>query len=204
MQKIASLFQRNYDGDRKVRDEIVEGSEWVRDGEGVATRKWDGTSCMVRDCTLWKRYDRKKIKKTGEYKPAPDGWIAAEEFPNEHTGHWPGWIPVGDGPDDRWHREAWDRVDSTLFYDDDAWLVDGTYELCGPKVQGNPEGLEFHTLIPHGEHPLLVGETYDEVRSFLLANRYEGIVWHHPDGRMVKIKRRDFPSRVAPTERAEP
>jgi len=41
MKKIASLFQRNYDGDHKVRDEIVEGSEWVINGEGLATRKWE-------------------------------------------------------------------------------------------------------------------------------------------------------------------
>jgi hypothetical protein len=26
------------------------------------------------------------------------------------------------------------------------------------------------------------------------AAKYEGVVWHHPDGRMAKIKRRDFPS----------
>lgn len=40
MQKIISLFQRNYDGDHLVRDEVVPGAEWVLRGEGVATRKW--------------------------------------------------------------------------------------------------------------------------------------------------------------------
>ena len=35
MQKIISLFQRNYDGDRQVRDEVVPGAEWVLAGEGV-------------------------------------------------------------------------------------------------------------------------------------------------------------------------
>ncbi len=29
MQKIISLFQRNYDGDKLVRDEVVPGAEWV-------------------------------------------------------------------------------------------------------------------------------------------------------------------------------
>jgi len=42
MKKIPSLFQRNYDGDRQVRNELVPGSEWVANGEGLATRKWDG------------------------------------------------------------------------------------------------------------------------------------------------------------------
>ena len=37
MKKIVSLFQRNYDTDRLVRDELVPGAEWVANGEGVAT-----------------------------------------------------------------------------------------------------------------------------------------------------------------------
>jgi hypothetical protein len=40
MKKIISLFQRNYDGDRLVRNEVVPGAEWVVAGEGVATRKY--------------------------------------------------------------------------------------------------------------------------------------------------------------------
>jgi len=39
MKKIPSLFQRNYDGDRLVRDEVVPGAEWVMAGEGTATRQ---------------------------------------------------------------------------------------------------------------------------------------------------------------------
>lgn len=52
MKKIISLFVRNYDGDRLVRDEIVPGAEWVVAGEGVATVKFpfgmswaDGAPC---------------------------------------------------------------------------------------------------------------------------------------------------------------
>src|ERR1700757_2258583 len=100
MQKIISLFQRNYDGDRLVRDEVVPGAEWVLAGEGVATRKWDGTCCKVENGRLFKRYDAKKGK------TPPDGFIPAQEQPDPNTGHWPGWLEVGDGPDDKWHREA--------------------------------------------------------------------------------------------------
>ncbi|MFC6661810.1 hypothetical protein [Deinococcus multiflagellatus] len=60
MQKILSLYARNYDTDRRVRDEVVPGAEWVLAGEGVATRKWDGTSCLVRAGRLYRRYDAKK------------------------------------------------------------------------------------------------------------------------------------------------
>lgn len=38
MKKIISLFQRNYDGDRLVRNEVTPGAEWVINGEGTATR----------------------------------------------------------------------------------------------------------------------------------------------------------------------
>jgi len=159
-----------------VRDEIVPGAEWVPAGEGVATRKYDGTCCMVRDGKLWKRYEVKKGK------TPPPNFEAAND-PDPITGKQQGWVPVGDGPEDRWHREAFDGQ------------ADGTYELCGPKVQGNPEGFESHVLIPHGQDILEEApRTYDEIREYLEKRTIEGIVWHHPDGRMVKIKKRDFPS----------
>jgi hypothetical protein len=179
MNKIVSLFARNYDGDRLVRDEVVPGAEWVLAGEGRPTVKYDGTACMVRDGVLYKRYDRKGGKS------APDGWVAAEDAPNEHTGHWPGWVPVGDGPDDQWHRQA--------FADPPDGWQDGTYELLGPKVQGNPYTMGSHVLAPHGLDTLQDDpRTFDAIRDYLTAVPIEGIVWHHPDGRMVKIKARDF------------
>ena len=178
MKKIISLFQRNYDGDRLVRDEVVPGAEWVLDGDGIATRKFDGTCCMVRDGALYKRFDRKMKK--GKYKAAPVGWESAQE-PDPTTGHWPGWAPVGDGPEDKYHREAFLGI-----------APDGTYELCGPKVQGNPEGLETHVLVAHGNHEVDAPRTYDGLKAWLATAGIEGVVWHHEDGRMVKIKAKDF------------
>lgn len=181
MQKIISLFQRNYDGDRLVRDEVVPGAEWVLNGEGVATRKWDGTCCMIQNGELYKRYDAKKGK------TPPEGFIPAQD-PDEVTGHWPGWLKVGDGKEDRWHREG---LDNTAEGED---LIDGTYELIGPRINGNKEGLNRHILIKHGEEKVYFpgGVTFETVKRFLDETDYEGIVWHHPDGRMVKIKKKDF------------
>src|SRR3989304_1281770 len=99
MKKIPSLFKRRYDGNRLVYDEVVKGCEWVIRGEGVATRKYDGTCCMVRDEKLYKRYELKKGR------CAPKDFEAAQDS-DMVTGDTPGWIPVGDGPEDRWHREA--------------------------------------------------------------------------------------------------
>lgn len=178
MKKIISLFQRNYDGDRLVRNEVTPGAEWVIAGEGIATRKWDGTCCKIENAQLWKRYDAKKGKSP------PIGFVPAQE-PDPVTGHWPGWLPVGNSPDDQWHREAFER-EPTLIH------ATGTWELCGPKVQGNPEKLDHHILIRHGVHLMYPTRTFDGIRQCLEANDIEGIVFHHPDGRMVKIKARDF------------
>lgn len=185
MQKIVSLFQRNYETDRLVRDEAVPGAEWVLAGEGVATQKLDGTCCMVRSGKLYKRYDLKPGK------AAPSGFEPAQE-PDPVTGRVPGWVPVGDGPDDAWHREAWlNRTERP---------ADGTYELLGPKIQGNPEGVERHELVLHGAFLLVdcprswVGlrDYFRGVDGTSEGTHIEGVVWHHPDGRMVKIKAKDF------------
>lgn len=187
MQKVISLFQRNYEGDRLVRDEIVPGADWVIAGEGLATVKWDGTCCRVTDrggeSVLWRRYDAKNGKQP------PAGFEPAQE-PDPVTGHWPGWLKCDrNNPADRWHFEA---------YDSGPVPPEGTYELVGPKIgnkgSGNPYAFETHQLIPHGDDVLDdAPRTFDALRAYFEAHPdYEGIVWWHLDGRLVKIKRRDF------------
>lgn len=175
MKKIVSLFMRNYDGNGLVRNEIVKGAEWVIQGEGIATRKWDGTACMVREGKLYKRYDAKRGKQP------PANFEQCQE-PDSVTGHWPGWLPTGEGPEDKYFREAFDSA-----------LADGTYELCGPKINGNLEELTEHTLIRHGMDILEdCPRNYDALKYYLSTRDIEGVVWHHMDGRMAKIKKKDF------------
>ncbi len=181
MKKIISVFQRNYESDRLVRDEVVPGAEWVLQGEGIPTRKWDGTACMIREGKLYKRYDAKKGRQTpDEFEPCQD--------PDAVTGHWPGWIPVTNTSENRWFNEG-----LTNYHTVYGVPKDGTYELCGPKINGNREKLTQHQIIPHGEHVLTnVGCTFAEIKDYLEKADIEGIVWHHSDGRMAKIKKRDF------------
>lgn len=195
MKKVLSLFQRNYDGDRLVRDEVVPGAEWVQAGEGVASVKWDGTCCMVRDGKLYKRYDAwvsGKKKRT-----PPDGFEPAQDA-DPFTGHWPGWVPVADGAEDQYYREAWGHghaiAEGAGTFGRVVKLDDGTYELCGPKVQGNPSNFTKHYLVQHGGAVIPdAPRDFDGLRAYFEGHPIvEGIVWHHADGRMVKIKRRDF------------
>lgn len=186
MKKIPSLFQRNYESDRLVRDEVVPDAAWVANGEGVATRKFDGTCCLVEGARLWKRHEVRRGAQT------PAGFRPATDV-DEITGKIMGWLLVGDGPEDRWHREAWERELQA-----GVALPDGTYELIGPKIQGNPECAPCHVLIRHGlEHLMDAPRTFEALRVYLAARNHagdgiEGIVWHHPDGRMAKIKTKDF------------
>ena len=151
-------------------------AQWVVDGEGRATVKHDGTACLVEGGALFKRYDAKKGK------PLPTGFKACEPQPDPVTGHWPGWVPVAaDDPASKWHIEA--------FSDD---LDDGTYELVGPKVQGNRYGLDRHQLWRHGRDEVEIGRTREAIVEWLATHGEEGLVFHHPDGRMAKIRRKDF------------
>jgi uncharacterized protein DUF5565 len=193
LKKIISLFQRNYSGDKLVRDEIVPGAEWVQAGEGLATEKFDGTACLIKGGQLFKRYDAKQVPtqspqpgqsvpKLKAPKAPPPGFVPTQE-PDPITGHWPGWVPVGDGPEDQWYRDAWVAATRT----------DGTAELCGPKFQSNPYALSAHVFRYHGSVVLHdAPRDFDGIKTYLAEHSIEGIVWHHADGRMVKIKARDF------------
>lgn len=203
MKKIPALFEYVFSstaaggakgGNAVYSPTVKPEARWVLEGEGIATEKIDGTACLVQDGKLWKRYDRKKAN---EGKPFPAGWMPAQDK-DEKTGHWPGWLPIGAGPEDQWHREALRG----------ALPPPGTYELIGPKVQGNPYGLAEHRLVRHGES-FTFGEPWnfdaviwgargvprdrENLISYLRATpEIEGLVFHHPDGRMAKVTRKGF------------
>lgn len=78
---------------------------------------------------------------------------------------------------------------------EDPWPApDGTYELVGPKVQANPEHYDAHLLIAHAEADTFpeCPTDFDALKAWIADKDIEGIVWHHPDGRMGKIKKKDF------------
>lgn len=181
MRKIPTLFVRDWNGDpRYVTREVTPECQWVMEWEGVATRKYDG-SCFMFDGTDW--WARREVK---EGKIAPAGFTAIGT--DSETGKTVGWEPVGQSPFSRWHADA------VYLQDAGGTWPNGTYELVGPKINGNPEHFEHHWLIFHTFADELTGvpRDFEGLAVWLHAHPYEGVVWHHPDGRMAKIKKRDF------------
>lgn len=179
MRKIPTYFERDWDGDRSRVVSIVNPAcQWVADGEGLATRKLDGACAMIRQGRLFKRRELRQ----GEPQPADFELADADAV----TGKTVGWTPVGEGPEDRWFREAFAAL---------ATPIDGTWELLGPKVQGNPEGLTSHVLVRHDEALAIADpppRDFEGLKTWMTGRNIEGVVWRHPDGRMAKLKLRDF------------
>jgi hypothetical protein len=171
----------------QMTDVPNEGTEGVFDGSWVPRIKLDGTACAVIYGKLYKRYDR-KLKKNGQRRLPPPGWMACSPKPDPVTNHWPGWVPVL--PTDKHHVAGWDNHMFSVN------RTDGTYELLGSKVQNNPYNMtDFHALIRHDECrvvKLTIPMTYDSLKTDLKKLYEEGIVFHGPDGQFFKLRRSDF------------
>lgn len=174
MKKIATIFERDWAGDRsRVNSQPTEAHKDL--SGAVATVKHDGTAVMVRKGLLFKRYDCKKRK------TPPPGFIPAQDK-DEKTGHWPGWILADpEKPEDKW------------FFTEAPPVQDGTYEFCGPKVNGNPQGYAVHCFKQHGGERLDSAPTdYGDLIEYLAALGIEGIVWWRGGQPVGKIKSRDL------------
>lgn len=196
MKKMPTLYERDTEDRRYVTRTINDQARWVFHGGVELTRKWDGT-CVMFDGTEW--WTRREIKGARQ---APPGFVSLGEDP--FTKKVMGWEPAKQSGYYRYLNEA-------------AWKLDGeekhfeptTYELMGPKVNGNPDGFEEHVLIRHGWAPFGerielkvlreelerlsdIAHWYDRLRAFVQERKWEGIVFHGPDGRMAKVKKKDF------------
>lgn len=182
MKKIPTLFKRTF-ADHKVTDISPELTspdlQWVLDGEGIATEKFDGACCAFIDGKFYKRYDAKKGK------TPPEGAIPCCD-PDPVTGHWPHWVLVKeDDPSSKWFIEA--KRTEVL-----PRITDGTYEAVGPHFNNNPYHLEEDMLIKHGVVPLYVQRTFEGIKEYLREHEIEGIVFWKDDQPQCKIKRSDF------------
>lgn len=179
MKKISTLFAKDPSDLARVINKLNAENTWVMDGKAIATRKFDGTSTAIINGELFKRFDAKRGRSI------PANAIPCQEA-DLITGHHPHWVKCDrTKSEDKHFFEGFDSLELK---------IDGTYELCGPKVQGNPEKLEKHTLVKHGSEVLdFLSFDFDDLKIFLSENDIEGIVFHHiSDERMCKLRKSDF------------
>ncbi len=184
VEKIPTLYERD---DRfHVVDAPRPECKWVFDGEGTPTEKLDGTNLRltVRSGQLVRVEKRRNPSKVQKQQGIVDGWYSDSD---PHSA------------EDKWVLAAAKNTDVS------GW-PDGEHpcEALGPRIQGNPLELSDHLCVPFNlEVPLYrdVPRDYEGLREFLATlesafspgHLAEGIVFHHPDGRRAKIKRKDFP-----------
>lgn len=191
MKKIPTVFERDRETGL-VLPQITPGCEWAfTTDEPFPTAKFDGTPVLIREfpMCMMKRRTIRPGKKT------PPDFLQVDFFQGSKIG----WVPVDQDGD----KPFWEGLEYN-----GTVVQDCTYELVGPKVQGNPYGLDHHELIPHGDHELVDyykyrdgGHPYYYVLEYLKSHRHmgclrgwplEGIVWKGRHGRKAKIKVKDF------------
>lgn len=183
MRKISTLFVIIY-GEKgskgNITTDVRQENEWVYSEDGViATQKFDGTACLIKNGQIYKRYDAKHGKQ------APLGAIPCQE-PDTITGHHPHWVKCSlSDSNDKHFFEALNSCD--------AFLEDGTYELCGEKIGINAENIKGHKLLKHGSVILdLPSFSFEDIKQFLLDNDIEGVVFYGQNEKMCKIRKTDF------------
>jgi hypothetical protein len=184
MKKISTLFKKNPENLGLVINEINPENQWVFDGDGIPTRKYDGTSTAIINGEIYKRYDVKKGRQV------PEGAIPCQEA-DLITGHHPHWLKCShDKNEDKYFFEGYNSLSELGKFED------GTYELIGEKVQGNPEKIQGHHLVKHGAkvlQGLINPMTFENLKEYLEKVDIEGIVFHNKyDGRMCKLRKSDF------------
>lgn len=188
MEKIRTIFDRNWEGNRKVNSNLV-----VTDfdfNNAIATEKLDGMNVRVtvRNEMVVRIEKRRNPNKAQKEIGIKDPWY------------------VDAIESDKSDSYIFDAVKNTDFKNvpDGEWSA----EALGEKIQGNPLNLEGHTLFIFSLEDWKKKVTYenaptdfDELKNWLPKQKsifgndcgIEGIVWHNlKTGQMCKIKLKDF------------
>lgn len=187
MRKITTIFERNWEGNRTVIDQYTNAAFPIVALTAKATEKLDGMNVRltVRRHTVVRVEKRRNPDKRQKAIGIEEPWyVDADPY----------------GPEDKYIFEA---VVNTKLGD----IPDGEWsgEAVGPRIQGNPLGLEAHEvcLFSCGKASVFenVPITYAELKVWLPLQKtkfgsgdrpIEGIVWHCANGEMFKIKTKDF------------
>lgn len=204
MKKIPSIFVRLERSNVVDTDKVTPGCEWVFTSlltNIFITVKRDGAPMLYRH-GLW--YQRRELK--SRLDPGIDGIPKPLDFTpcqpapsyddESKQWEWPGWVPL-----DQQNRKLVDEAIISRGGMKDT--EDGfTYELCGPKVVGNPEGWDTHHLFAHASERIIISAqetllTLAYLYLLLKSINHQGIVIYNgqlTDSGMqcAKLKKRDL------------
>lgn len=210
MYKIATIFDRDWDGHRGVVPKLLHNP-----GGAVATEKLDGTNVRVtvRAGEAVRLEARRNPTKPEKARGIEEPWYR-QAWPAPNGSH--GYEPEDFMPGDR-------RIVEAMYNTPLEGVSDGEWsaEAVGPKIQGNPLKLAEHRLfffdldrLPAEVCVPVLGEGlpvppsseeqwtayFHELLGYLAVARsrvnpevgIEGIVWHGDAGFGGKLKLRDF------------
>lgn len=202
-------------------DELVEGSEWVLDAKEqdnvTAYIKLDGTPALYKNGMLYKRLRVKNSIEKNKF--IAEGAILAQE---EYVDGYYLWIPITvNNPEDKWFIEALNnelellkdgelleettyelvgpRINKNVHNFPKHRLIKHTAFVVNnfmPSVTFHEGQTQFEIIkelirvLYRTETPILYFDT--TINQDWYLERPEGIVWHHKDGRMVKMRYTDF------------
>ena len=183
MKKIPTIFKRDETRGGKIKDEYVVQPDTLKDA--IATEKIDGTNVRVtiRNHTVVRVEKRRNPDKVQKYKGIIEPWYidASESSEDKHIMACVKGTDYSNIPDGEWSGEA-----------------------AGLNIQGNPLNLDTNKVVffTLGQCPAFenVPLTFEGLKEWLPLQKskvgkdcgIEGIVWHCPNGDMVKIKTKDF------------
>lgn len=182
MKKIPTIFKR----DEKQNGHIIpEYSSVFFFSTAKATEKLDGMNVRVtvRNHTAVRLEKRRNPDKLQKAKGIIEPWYTDTSISSE----------------DKWLNDALKNTDLST-------VPDGEWsgEALGTNIQGNPLNLPTNRILffTLNQAPVFenVPTTYEELKEWLPKQKskygvdcgIEGIVWHCPDGSMMKIKTKDF------------
>lgn len=189
MKKIQTIFERDWEWNRKVINKFVDGVFPGLLSGMIATEKldWTNVRITIRNHTVVRVEKRRNPDKIQKAKGISEPWYTdASEF----------W------PEDKW---IFDGLNNT----DISEVPDGEWsgELLWPNVQGNLLNLETNRVVFFSLLKVPVFEdcpsTYEELKEWLPKQKskygndcgIEWIVWHRDifwNDEMYKIKTKDF------------
>jgi hypothetical protein len=210
MKKIPTLFVRDFTTGYVI-PEVNPKAECVLEEAYPALRKYDGT-CVGLFLSVKGDIRINQGVSSGEIDSKEDitaVWMARHTVPGRmlppenfieeefdaQTGKTFGWIPIEQSSFYKFFKEAREDLKTEYL---------GTYELCGPKINGNPEGFKKHTLVFHYTaeqlaniqvldiHEMSVEDAYEALKSTLAYMPVEGVIFKSPMHGMAKLKRKDF------------